>query len=305
MRMRALPARLSETGLYADGALRDVRREARSFEPAFALWSDAAQKHRWIALPAGAQIDTSDMDDWQFPAGTKLWKEFSLEGRRLETRMLTKVGPGPEDWAGAAYVWLPDQSDAVVTPQGADDVAGTDHDVPSAAECVGCHRGRRSFVLGFSAIQLGSAGPGAPLPLEALMREGVLTNAPSLPLSVPGNETERAALGYLHANCGNCHNSRRPVSQGPRCYDPRRNIDFWLSASGPRPSASQTPAYRTAVPEYIHPADPDGSALIALTSRRGGFLPHMPPLASEQVDREGVSLLRRWIGQMPAPEGHR
>ena len=54
---------------------------------AFSLLSaevvDRAAKRRWIQLPEGATIDTSDMDYWQFPVGTKLWKEFVRDGVRV------------------------------------------------------------------------------------------------------------------------------------------------------------------------------------------------------------------------------
>ena len=80
--------------------------------------------------------------------------------------------------------------------------------MPSAADCGGCHGGRKSHVLGFSAVQL--AKPGLPLALDDLVSEGRLTRAPASLPAIPGNEVERAALGYLHANCGHCHNSARP-----------------------------------------------------------------------------------------------
>jgi hypothetical protein len=295
--LAALPPRLSATGLYSDAQLSVASARARAFEPAFALWSDGAEKRRWIEVPEGAQIDASNMDDWAFPQGTKVWKEFSRAGRRLETRMLIKVGPAREDWSGASYVWRADGSDAILTPEGADDIGGSEHDAPSAAECVGCHRGRGSFVLGFSAIQLAESRVASRSTLDALVEDGILSDPPKRPIRLPGDATQRAALGYLHANCGNCHNQNRPVREGPRCYDPRREIDFWLRTDR-LAAVEATPAYASSIPEYITPADPDDSRMITVVSRRGMFL-HMPPLASEHVDETGVALLRRWIAGMP------
>jgi hypothetical protein len=300
--LAALPTRISSSGLYADARLTVTSERARSFEPAFPLWSDGAAKRRWITLPAGARIDTSNMDDWVFPEGTRVWKEFSRNGQRLETRLLVKVGPAPRDWAGASYVWLDDGSDALLALDGAEDIAGTDHDAPSAKECPACHAGRNSFVLGFSAIQLAESRANTTISLDSLVREGVLSNPPRQRLAVPGTPTERAALGYLHANCGSCHNQRRPASDGPRCYDPRRKIDFWLQTEQLAAVAS-TPTYRTVIPDYITPAQPDDSRVISVASQRGIFL-HMPPLASEHVDDAGVALLRRWIAEMPASARH-
>ncbi len=45
----------------------------------------------WVYLPPGATIDTSNMDEWTFPVGTKFWKEFVVAGVLTETRLLHKV----------------------------------------------------------------------------------------------------------------------------------------------------------------------------------------------------------------------
>jgi hypothetical protein len=147
----ALPDRLSLTGLYAEGEGETVAPGVRSFRPRFELWSDGASKRRFIWLPPEAQIDTSDMDSWQFPVGTKLWKEFTRDQVRVETRLLQRL---PSGWIGLSYVWKEDGSDAVAAPYGAIDVLGTPHNVPASNECDACHGGRSSYALGFSAIQL-------------------------------------------------------------------------------------------------------------------------------------------------------
>ncbi|WP_437974067.1 hypothetical protein WMF11_36625 [Sorangium sp. So ce295] len=145
-RQAELPSALSETGLYADIAARAVASDVVAYEPGFALWSDGAEKRRFIRLPPGAQIDTGDQDAWQFPDGTRLWKEFRRDGALVETRLLAKVGPAPEDWASVAYVWNADGTDALATPGGAADARGTPHDVPAQRgeapghERARCHR---------------------------------------------------------------------------------------------------------------------------------------------------------------------
>lgn len=109
------PARLSETGLYADPGMLTVDPLNRPFVPQYPLWSDGAVKARWIRLPEGATIDATDIDAWRFPAGTKLWKEFSFSGRRVETRMLWKTSE--HDWIFAAYVWNEAQTNADLAPE--------------------------------------------------------------------------------------------------------------------------------------------------------------------------------------------
>lgn len=296
-KLAALPERLSQTGLFAVENPDAIAEGVVPFRPRYELWSDGAQKQRWVRLPPGARVDTSNVDDWVLPEGTQLWKEFRRDGVRVETRLLQKVGPGGGDWAALAYAWLPDGSDALAVPYGVEDALGTTHDVPGAGECHACHGGRKSYALGFSALQLAyDAEPGS-LDLADLASAGLLTSPPAGPLDLPGNETERAALGYLHANCGHCHNQERPPSDGARCFDPDNKIDFWLRADA-LASPADTPTYRSMRETCVEPGDPDGSRLVQLVSRRGVFA-QMPPLGTESVDSNAADLLRRWVAEMP------
>lgn len=297
-----LPTKLSETGLYAtlDAEHEVLASGVLAYRPGFELWSDGADKRRWILLPEGGVIDVKDADDWRFPKGTKLWKEFTRDGVRVETRILFKSGDGDADWAAAAYVWRADGSDADLAKDGATNARGTPHDVPAANRCMGCHGGRRSRVLGFSAVQLASAAGDGALSLSDLFAAGKLSADVAAPV-IPGTDTERAALGYLHANCSHCHNSVRPESDGPRCYDPRRDIDMLLAVSR-LGSVAETPAYETLVGGVVEPGDPDDSKLFELASRRSEGTPgkdQMPPLATESIDEEGLAVLRAWIQALP------
>src|SRR4051794_17608051 len=69
--------RLSQHGVYADLSTRKPARSALEYEPQYPLFSDFADKRRWLLLPSDTQVDTSDMDHWRFPLGTKVVKEFS------------------------------------------------------------------------------------------------------------------------------------------------------------------------------------------------------------------------------------
>ena len=292
-RLQQLPQKLSETGLFAPGQTDQLADGVRAFKPQFELWSDGAVKRRWLSLPAGQRIDTSDMDNWAFPVGTQLWKEFVVDGVRVETRLLRKTGSGSEDWSTLAYVWEPDGSDAVATPNGKTNAVGTAHDVPAAGECLACHGGRKSFVLGFSAVQLAYDAPAEQLDLQRLVAEQRVTRAPSASLNVPGDSTAHAALGYLHANCGHCHNQDRPAAAASRCYDADNELDFWLK-TGELGSVVRTAAYRSGRGVAFEPGDPDSSRMIELMSDRG-FLKQMPPLGTEQVDPRGLEAVRPWI----------
>ena len=60
-----LPELLSQTPLYVDIASKEVHEAIHGFTPQFQLWSDGAQKQRWVYLPECGTIDTSDINDWQ------------------------------------------------------------------------------------------------------------------------------------------------------------------------------------------------------------------------------------------------
>jgi len=145
----ALPQHLRDTGLYAEGVL--------AFSPQYPLWSDGAVKHRSIYLPPGTSIDATQPDAWDFPRGTKLWKEFR-HGRALETRFIERTANG--EWRFASYVWTADGADAVLAPAAgirempAREAPGERYAIPAQDDCRACHEGAPVPVLGFSALQL-------------------------------------------------------------------------------------------------------------------------------------------------------
>jgi len=274
---------LSQTGLYTDIASKQLVPGTTEFTPANVLWSDAAEKHRWIQLPDTAQIDSTDMNHWVFPVGTKFFKEFALDGKRLETRLIWRVnatGDRETDYLVGAYVWNDSESDATFMVDGQDDIRGTDHDAPAADTCWRCHVGEAGHVLGFSAEQLGdtSAWP--------------LTVQPGVTFAAPN-----AALGYLHANCGHCHNPN-----GSAWVDSHMILRLDVAEH----DAMSTQIYQTTVgvplEQWINrgyttriiAGDPDHSAVFVRMSSRAMNV-QMPPLATEYVDPNGMDLLRTWI----------
>jgi hypothetical protein len=289
-----LPDRLSETGLFRDVASETLAPGVRPFTPRFPLWTDGATKRRWIYLPPGTRIDTRDPDAWNFPAGTRLWKEITRDGVRVETRMLYKHAAEPDAWTPLAYVWR-DHDDAWATPAGLSNARGTPHDVPAAGDCVGCHGGVPGGVLGFSAIQLPRRGAPGELGLDELAATGLVSD-PLPPSDLPGDATTQAALGYLHANCSHCHNQVRPARLGPRCFDPERAFSFQLRTTD-LAAPEATAVYRTAIGRVIAAGDPDGSEILDRMRSRdpwGG----MPALGSERVDRAGVERIAAWIAAL-------
>jgi hypothetical protein len=287
---------LSETGLYRELSSLAIDPSALPFEPGYKLWSDGATKRRWLRLPPGTKIDTSDMDHWIFPIGTQLWKEFSLNGVLLETRLVERYGTGPDDYWLGAFVWNADQTEADLVADGQQNIAGTMHDAPAQKDCGSCHRGEIGRVLGFSAIQL-SATSTEPN-LRSLNAAGLLSDSPAAggyPLGA--DPATAAALGYLHANCGHCHNQNG--TSWPDTQMILRSVvaDTGLDTSAVYRSIVNVPLQYWrggAITVRVAPSQPDGSAIVARMSARGTDS-QMPPLATELVDSTGLGTIRQWI----------
>lgn len=287
--LAAMPSTLQETGLFEPAT------SVRPYRPRFELWTDGATKRRWIALPEGGTIDTSRMDAWNFPVGTRFWKEFARDGIVIETRMLLKHGEAADAWTPMAYLHDGGR-DAVAVPGGAVDAGGTSHDVPDAASCMGCHGGTPSGILGFSMVQLPHEGRDGDLGIADLALEGRLSHPPSKPLVIPGDDETVEALGYLHANCSHCHNGARPARAGARCFDPQSELDLMLRP-GELDRLEATAAYRTGVGTFIQPGDAEGSEVIVRARSRDPWW-GMPALGTERVDESGVAVLETWIEQL-------
>ena len=97
----ALPRHLRDTGLFVAGSMSQIRPENLPFSPQYPLWSDGAAKRRWLYLPPGTAIDGSKPDAWEFPRGTRLWKQFS-QGRAIETRFIERRTDG--SWQYGTYI---------------------------------------------------------------------------------------------------------------------------------------------------------------------------------------------------------
>ena len=298
------PRLLSSRGLYVDIADKTIVPGALEYTPAHPLWSDGAAKRRWLILPAGATIDTTDMDHWKFPVGTKAFKEFALDGKRLETRVI-EVLPGDEYFA-AAFVWNEAQTEATLSEGGEDNVLGTPHDVPSQSRCGTCHKGEPGFVLGFSALQLGEATLG-----ELHAR---LSNPPAATPTFPGDATARAAFGYLHANCGHCHNPNGTAYRDTCLQDPRTGelsacmlLRFGVGDGTTDPL--QSAAVRSLIGQSTHTnqfptavrvtAGDSGQSAIHVRAGQRGTSAQMPPrFATEAVDDAGTALVKAWIDSL-------
>ncbi len=287
---------LSQAGLYSDFGARTLAPDLVEFTPAFPLWSDGLLKRRWIRLPPGGTVDSSDMDHWIFPVGTQFWKEFrATNGTILETRLIERVADA--DFRMGAYVWNDTQTEAVYTTGGAMNVLGTDHDIPTSSDCVTCHRGEQGRILGFSAVQV------TPPP------QGIGFTVAPRPAGYRPSWT--IPLGYLHANCGNCHNPNGAAWSATQML---LRIGVAEVDGAPTATAMYTSIVGVATQTY-HAGEPCGatsgatwqriapmnlacSAIYARMMARGTLSGQMPPIATKHADTDAVQAVAAWIGSL-------
>jgi hypothetical protein len=295
------------TGLYADIVGKLVAPEVTPYAPAVPLWADGAEKQRWISLPAGGVVDNTDPNEWIFPVGTKVWKEFSKDGRRVETRLWQKVHD--RYWVDGTYLWNDDESAATLSMGGDITLAdGGVYHLPTQDECQKCHRGRTDHILGFDQVLLGLPGATG-LTLDALVEQGQLSAPPpstSLVIGDDGTGAAAPALAWLHVNCGTtCHNGNSNATAysagmllrlDPTLLDgrPVAAFDELTTTVG---VAAQTPDWSGMI--RIVPGAPEQSLLYELISHRGAGM-QMPPIATSVVDDSDDALVASWISAMPA-----
>lgn len=303
------PTDLRCTGLYSDWATRTVSSDLVGYDPGLRLWSDGAVKTRWVYLPPGQKIDTSTMDEWTFPVGTKFFKQFVVNGAPVETRLLHKTAAFT--WYMTTYRWSADLSMATELTTGATNINDAGYEIPSQDKCVDCHQGRVDSVLGFDAVSL-SSPQAAGLPMSTLISQDLITDPPAAAITIPGNAAEVAALGYLHANCGTtCHNANRGLA---------RQTGFFMRLNvGPEmATVKTTDAYTTGwnqattgyhvVPKRIAACSTATSCIYYRTTHRDGVggAPtgtQMPPIDTHQVDTAGTAEIAAWINEGCADAG--
>ena len=205
----------------------------------------------------------------------------------------------------------PTETEAVFAPDGAEQHQRDARTTPRAeAVPAPATAATPAACSGFSAIQLSRAGGDTPASgRRSPDLDGARASSPRRPR---GGRPRRlhgarrcgrraAALGYLHANCGHCHNQNGtswPDTQMVLRLGPRRPT--WRRASSISRWSARSSSTGAAVssPDRVVPGSPDSSAVVARMSMRGSD-DQMPPLATEETDPTGLEKVRAWIAALP------
>lgn len=311
---------LSEYQFFA-GKLADLKPADGVFpyEVNAPLFSDYAEKARFIFLPQGTQLTYDAHGAFQFPVGGVLIKNFYYHnnatkpelGRRiLETRLLIHEAKG---WKALEYIWNDTQTDAVLEVAGATmpvswiDENGKkqniDYIAPNLNQCKGCHSYDGQFVpLGATARQLNHNQQGINQ-LQDWQSKGWLTLPDGFdPATAPHLTDYRKtdapladkARAYLDGNCAHCHNPHGPASTSGMFLEVTQQDPERLGINKPPVAAGRGSGNRKF---SIVPGKPNESILLfRMESDDTGI--RMPELGRQLAHREGVEIIRQWIKNM-------
>jgi uncharacterized repeat protein (TIGR03806 family) len=263
------------------------------------LWSDGAEKLRFVYLPPGAQAKADGENLLQLPVGAALIKTFAFEdhGKRrlIETRVLLHRAEG---WVALPYLWNAEQTEAklalagarvpVTTPAG----EAIEYRVPNKNQCKECHGLNGAVVpIGPKARNLSHEW------LDRFAAAEMLDAVPAVAHPVPLWENRAsvtaadAARGYLDANCAHCHQPGASASNSG--LDLRwEQGDAQALGVMKRPVAAGRGAGDLLFD--VVPGKPDESILVhRMGSLEGGVA--MPELGKVTLDKDGLAVVERWI----------
>lgn len=305
--LEGTPRSLSEYGFFADLRAQTAAYGVEHYELNTALYSDGADKLRFIYV-AGAQSIGAEGDGLlDLPVGSAIIKTFAFgEGadrRLIETRVLLHRTDG---WVALPYRWNDEQTDAKLALAGGrfpltrPDGSQISYRIPNKNQCKNCHQMDGEVIpIGPKVRNL------SPEWLSDMTEAGYFTATPKASAMVPmwdarggSTQAETAALarGYLDVNCAHCHQPGGSASNS--------GLDLRWEQDEPHAIGIRKPpvaAGRGAGGHLVSiaPGDPDASILVyRMESNEPGVV--MPELGRGTVDEEGVAIVRDWIKAMPA-----
>ncbi|MBC85694.1 MAG: hypothetical protein CL677_00830 [Bdellovibrionaceae bacterium] len=272
-----------------DSCFSQAGKQLIPYIPKYSLWTDDAFKIRNMYLPPGEYVDTSDPNNWRFPAGTIFYKNFSRDNLTVETRQMEKINDS--EWRFSTYLWNAEQNRAELVTNDVFNALGTGHTIPATSKCTGCHNPNvgEEPVLGFNRLQL-SQFEGVDRLLNRLYTQKLFTHEVD-DLEIVGSEAAQKALGYLHVNCGTCHRDNG------QCAD---QTDYRFNYSFSTPNIENTNVIQTAgtdLQKSTNCSDIDNASAVYCNVETGN-MPSSILSGIELVDPEALKLLRDWMTEL-------
>ena len=319
------PLTLSETGVFADLSDLSPNPGVIPYTPNLNFWSDDADKSRWFIIPNLTDtIDYSLNEPWTFPEGMVWVKHFDFDLdqsnpgtdiQRLETRLLVRNETGAY---GVSYRWQNDGTEADLADNIGEEfvINFTDAEgqpdsftwrIPSRAECLTCHNPEAGHALSLNTRQINLTntinGQTGNL-LTLLSDAGYLSGFDDDPASLPRHhqpdeaeaDLEARVRSYLDVNCAYCHfpDGGTPHSFDARAFLPTTSTNLLYGAPISEGAPNDTD-------HIVRPGNKDESSIWNKINARaainGNFNSHtqMPPLASNRLDPEAITMIAEWI----------
>ena len=280
-----LPPKLSDFRFFArDKPNTDVRPYALNTP----LFSDYAEKDRYLYLPPGTQARFDGDGLPKLPVGAALIKTFRYGATKVETRVLLNRASG---WVALPYVWQGD--DALLKRAGARVAVAyqgqsLDYAVPNVNQCKECHSSDGAMTpIGPKARNL-SAGMMGLSPGGAKFPKWGETASP----------LAARARAYLDVNCGHCHNPKGAASNSGL------NLT-WETTDPTAIGIGKTPvAAGRGSGGFLYAIDPGHPERSIMVHRMSSIEPGvaMPEVGRAMVHKEGVKVVSDWIAGI-APSG--
>lgn len=315
------PQLLSQLGVFTDLNTLEVIPGLIPYDVNSPLWSDGAQKQRWIALPNDGQYDSPDEqiefdaeEPWKFPKGTVFIKHFEIPNTqdiggnpiKLETRFFV-ITENDRPY-GITYKWNEQGTDAELLTISDQREINIFHDsqfshlqtwdFPSRTQCITCHNPNAGYTLGINTSQLNKIyehDGNSINQIDYFNQLGLFSNKVSNPgtynklVPVNSNEStlENRIRSYLDSNCSSCHREGGiPSLYLDFRYNNTQNIQSIFDLQSQSHASTESSV-------IIKPGDHADSELwvrdASLDENR------MPPIGRNIVDQIYVDSLAKWI----------
>ena len=292
--------------------------EMLPYEPISSLFSDYAEKKRFVYIPKNLKANyTADDESLNLPIGSALVKTFyydqvlpSNTPRIIETRVMIKRATG---WIFAEYVWNEQQTEAFLQMDGSTTAVtfknngatqSINYEIPSQNQCATCHNsGEQPKPIGIKPQNLNNSylyTAGSKNQLAKWVEKGFLnSNLPANITSVvdysdASQDLTLRARSYFDINCAHCHHSDGSANYVDLKFaftDSSNflNLGVYQTAGIPIPGVSH--GY------VVEPQNPVQSSLYYMMSTNNSFV-KMPRLGRTIVHQEGLTLVEAWINSL-------
>lgn len=291
------------------------------YEPRATLFTDYAQKARFIWMPKGASANYVEDDEiFDFPSGTILIKNFYYDHllpentkKILETRLIIKKG---DEWIFANYKWNDEQTEAFFDLDGSFVNVEFTHNgenksvlyrIPSQAECLTCHKtSEKAIPIGPKPQNLNfniNFSSGSENQLDkwedfGYLNLGTPTNVNSVVnYNDPTQPLDLRMRSYLDANCAYCHNedghcNYLPINlQFSKTNDPN-NLGVCIV-----PNINISGFVGEEVTHIVVPSNPLKSTMYQRIKSDLENI-RMPMVGRTLVHEEAVNLTEQWINSL-------